>query len=188
MDVDVVLLTGLDRFGGVLEHLTPENAEAPSPCNGWTARAVAGHVLTVLDSASVTLRGESFDWGAAPDPAEAGGDDPHRLFFERANAAREALNEASLEEKVDTPMGPMSIGQRLSFPAMDLHLHAWDLGRALGVDVEIPDDVAAFVHQVIDPLPESMTRSEGVFGPPVDPPADATHTEVLMSWTGRQVR
>jgi uncharacterized protein (TIGR03086 family) len=188
MDVNAVLLTGLDRFGGVLEHLTPENEDAPSPCEGWTARGVVGHLLTVLDSATVTLRGESFDWGAAPDPATVGADDPKGVFGERAEAARRALSEAPLDAKVETPMGQMTIGQRLSFPAMDLHLHAWDLGRALGVDVELPDEVAAFVHAVLDPLPESMTRSAGVFGPAVEPPADATPTEVLMAWTGRKVR
>ena len=188
MDVDVVLLTGLDRFGLVLEHLTPENQDAPSPCEEWTARAVAGHVLTVLDSATVTMRGESYDWGSAPDPAAVGGDDPHSLFLERANAARAALAEGTLDHKVETPMGEMTIGQRLSFPAMDLHLHAWDLGRALGIAVEIPVEVSDFVHAVIDPLPDAMKRSEGVFGPEVEPPADATPTEVLMAWTGRQVR
>jgi uncharacterized protein (TIGR03086 family) len=188
MDVDAVLLTGLDRFGGVLEHLTAENEDAPSPCDQWTARGVVGHLLTVLDSAAVTLRGDSFDWGAAPDPETVGGDDPKALFRERAEAARAALSEASLDEKVETPVGQMTIGQRLSFPAMDLHLHAWDLGKALGVEVVIPDEVAAFVHSVLDPLPESMTRSEGVFGPAVQPPAGATPTEVLMAWTGRKAR
>jgi uncharacterized protein (TIGR03086 family) len=188
MDVDVVLLTGLDRFGGVLDHLTAENGDAPSPCNGWSARAVAGHVLTVLDSAAVTLRGEGYDWGAAPDAHAVGSGDPHGLFRERADAARAALAEAALDDKVETPLGQMTIGQRLSFPAMDLHLHAWDLGRALGVDVELPGEVAEFVHAVLDPLPSSMTRSEGVFGPALEPPADATPTEVLMAWTGREVR
>jgi trehalose 6-phosphate phosphatase len=188
MDVDEVLLTGLDRFGGVLEHLTDENASSPSPCNAWTARGVTGHVLTVLDSAAWTLRGESFDWGSTPDPTEVGGDDPHGTFKARAEAARAALATASLDEKVETPMGEMTIGQRLSFPAMDLHLHAWDLGRALGVDVELPPEIGDFVHAVLDPLPESMTRSDGVFGAPIEPPADATPTEVLMAWTGREVR
>jgi uncharacterized protein (TIGR03086 family) len=187
MDVDVVLLTGLDRFGAVLEHLTAENAGARSPCRDWTAQAVAGHVLTVLASAAVTLRGEDFDWSSNPDPEEVGRD-AHALFLERSNAARAGLAEASLDQKVETPMGEMTIGQRLSFPAMDLHLHAWDLGRALGVPVEIPEEVADFVHAVIDPLPTSMSRTEGAFGPEQEPPADATPTERLMAWTGRQVR
>ena len=187
MDVDEVLLTGLDRFQGVLQNLTPENGTLESPCNQWDARSVAGHMLTVLDSAAVTLRGENFDWGAAPEPHAVGGDDPLQVFIQRAAAARLALSEADLDDAVVTPMGAMTIGQRLSFPAMDLHLHAWDLGQAIGIGVTLPEEVAEFVHRVLDPLPESMTRSEGVFGPAVEPPADATSTQVLMAWTGRQV-
>ena len=142
----------------------------------------------MLDSAAVTLRGDSFDWGAAPDPETVGGDDPKALFRERAEAARAALSEASLDEKVETPVGQMTIGQRLSFPAMDLHLHAWDLGRTIGVDVEVPEEIAQFVHEAIDPIPDEQVRSEGVFGPEVAAPDDATPTERLMAWTGREVR
>ena len=188
MDVDEVLLTGLDRFHGVLTNLTEENGTLPSPCKEWTAQEVAGHVLTVLDSAVTTLKGESYDWGAAPEPAQVAATDPLGTFVGRAAAARLALGTASLDQVVETPMGEMTIGQRLSFPAMDLHLHAWDLGRALGITVEVPVEVAAFVHAVIDPLPDAMKRSEGVFGPELAAPAGATPTEALMSWTGRQVR
>ena len=121
MNVDEVLLTGLDRFGGVRKHLTPENADAKSPCNAWTARGVAGHVLTVLDSAAVTLRGENYDWSSAPDPTEVGGDDQHSLFLERANAARAALVGTALDTPVETPMGEMTIGQRLSLCSPQAH-------------------------------------------------------------------
>ena len=43
-------------------------------------------------------------------------------------------------------------------------------------------------RNVEDHLPEEMKRSAGVFGPELEPPADATVTEALMAWTGRQVR
>ena len=188
MDVDAVLLSGLETFGSVLAQVKPDDWERLSPCAGWDARAVSGHVLTVLDSAATTLRGESFDWSKSPDPRTVPGDDPLQVFEARSRSAREALEQADLDAVVDTPIGAMAIAQRLAFPAMDLHLHAWDLGRAIGVEVEIPDAVAAFVHSALDPLPESMMRSEGVFGPEVAAPADATTTEALMAWLGRESR
>ena len=188
MDVDEVLLTGLDRFAGVLDQAGPDSWDRPSPCAGWDARAVTGHVITVLDSAATVMRGGDFDWSQAGDPRAAAGDDPAAAFRQRAAEARAALQGADLDHAMQTPMGSMTVGQRLSFPAMDLHLHAWDLGRTIGVDVEIPEGVAAFVRAVLDPLPAEMTRSEGVFGPELPAPSNATTTEALMAWAGRQPR
>lgn len=188
MDVDTVLLTGLDRFSSVIEKVGPDDWDKQSPCAEWTARALTGHVLTVLDSATTVLRGGDFDWGAVPGPAEVAGDDPAAAFRERSAAARSALEGAQLDKVMETPMGPMPISGRLAFPAMDLHLHAWDLGRTIGVGVEIPEDVADFAHAAIDPLPADRVRSAAVFGPEVPAPADATPTETLVAWTGRQPR
>lgn len=188
MDVDAVLRSGLDTFGSVIEQVTPEDWDRPSPCAGWTARALTGHVLTGLDMATTVMRGGDFDWSSVGDPNAVAGDDPLDRFRERETAARTALSEADLDEVMETPMGPMSAGQRVAFSAIDLHLHAWDLGRTIGGDVEIPDDVAQFVHATLDPMPAEMVRSNRVFGPEVPAPADATPTEALMAWTGRHPR
>lgn len=188
MDVDVVLLTGLDTFGAVLDKVGPDDWDRPSPCQGWTARALTGHLLTVLDSATTTMRGGSFDWGGVAGPETVAGADPLGSYLKRMADARAALLDADLDNVMETPMGPMPVRKRLAFPAMDLHLHAWDLGRTIGSDIELPDEVAGFVHATLDPMPEDRMRSPGVFGPVVAAPADATTTEALMAWTGREPR
>jgi len=188
MEVDVVLLTGLDTFGGVLERVTAADWDRPSPCEGWTARALTGHVLTVLDNGVTMMGGGEVDWSAAADPFTAAGDDPLAAFQERSAAARTALEAADLDVVTETPVGAMPLRKRLAFPAMDLHLHAWDLGRTVDHPVEISDEIAQFVHAALDPMPAEMMRSDGVFGPEVPAPADATPTEALMAWTGRQPR
>jgi uncharacterized protein (TIGR03086 family) len=188
MDVGVVLLTGLDNFGDVLEHVGPDDWNRPSPCAAWNARALTGHVLTVLDSATTVMRGGTFDWGSVGDPSAVAGDDPLAAYRQRRAAARAALQATGLDEVMETPMGPMAVRKRVAFPALDLHLHAWDLGRTINVAVEISDDVARFAHAAIDPMPAEMVRSDAVFGAEVSAPADATTTEALMAWAGRQPR
>lgn len=188
MDVEVVLLTGLDTFGGVLERVSQDDWDRPSPCEGWTARALTGHVLTVLDNGIIMMTGGDVDWSAAADPLTVAGGDPLTAFEQRAAAARTALEGADFDVVTETPVGGMPLRKRLAFPAMDLHLHAWDLGRTIGNPVEISGDVAEFVHASLDPMPPEMMRSDGVFGPEVPAPADATGTEALMAWTGRQPR
>jgi uncharacterized protein (TIGR03086 family) len=187
MDVEKVFLTGLDRFDGVLQEVTAEDWDRPTPCAKWSTRELVGHVLHDLGNASAVLRGEALDM-STPDLAELAGSDPVGAFREHEADARAALQQADLDAVMDTPMGPMPLRKRLAFPAMDLHLHAWDLGRAIGVAVELPEEIAQFTHEAIDPLPEDQVRSERVFGPEVPAPSDATPTERLMAWSGRAVR
>jgi uncharacterized protein (TIGR03086 family) len=82
----------------------------------------------------------------------------------------------------------MPIGQRLAFPAMDTHLHAWDLSRAWGRPLELDPDVIAFARRSLSAVPDEMLRSPQTFGPALDPPADATPTESLMAFLGREPR
>lgn len=86
-------------------------------------------------------------------------------------------------------MGKRTVADRLAFPAIDLYVHAWDIGRAAGIAVEIPDDVIELAHHHIDPFPVEMVRGpKGSFGPEVAAPADATATEAFIAWTGREPR
>ncbi len=188
MDVDEVLSTGLDRFDGVLAQVAAQDWDRPSTCSDWTARELTGHVLGVLDSAVTLLQGGSPDWGRSADLSTVGGSDPVAAFRERADAARAALPTADLDTVMETPMGPLPTSQRLAFPAMDLHLHAWDLGRTIGVEVVLPQEISEFVHGVLDPMPEEMMRRDGVFAPEVLAPEDASTTEALIAWTGRDPR
>lgn len=188
MDVEKVFLTGLDRFDAVLREVKPEDWDRPSTCDKWSARQLVGHVLVIVGNATTVLRGGNVDHSAQPDLAAMAGDDP-RVGFGRLDAqARAALQQADLDVEMETPMGPMQVRKRLAFPALDLHLHSWDLGRTIGVQVEIPEDIAQFTREAIDPMPQDQVRSQGVFGPEVPAPSDATPTERLMAWTGRAVR
>lgn len=70
---------------------------------------------------------------------------------------------------------------------IDLYVHAWDLGAAAGIAVEIPASVIDYAHAYIDPLPSEMIRGANrAFGPQVHLPASATPTERFIAWTGRR--
>jgi hypothetical protein len=52
---------------------------------------------------------------------------------------------------LDSSVRRRPVGEGLSFPALDLFVHAWDLARSVGEDVEIEAGVIEFAHRVIDP-------------------------------------
>jgi uncharacterized protein (TIGR03086 family) len=180
---------GLDVFGGVAARLQAADWDRTTACEGWTALDVLGHLGTGIRFGISVLKGEEPTWPSFDRPAELVEGDPGAYWVETAEQARAALAGADLDREMDTPMGRRTVADRLAFPAIDLFVHAWDIGTPAGIDIEIPDDVIEFAHGYLDPLPAEMMRGpKGAFGPEVEPPAGATATERFVAWTGRQPR
>jgi uncharacterized protein (TIGR03086 family) len=186
---DVLFDRGLDVFGDVVGQVPADGWDRPSPCDGWTALDVFGHLSTSVRMGISVLRGEQPSWPQVDRPADLVSGDPVQVWQALAAECRSALDGADLDQEMDTPMGRSTIGQRLAFPAIDLYVHAWDIGQAADIPVTIPDDAIEFAHHYIDRLPPERVRGEGgAFGPEVDVPADATPTERFVAWTGRTPR
>ena len=186
---DVAFGRGLDVFDDVIDRVDDTVWSAPSPCEGWTALDVLGHLGSAIRFGVAAMRGEDFQWQEVDRPADLVDDEPRAYWALTAAQARVALVGVDLEAEVDTPMGTRTVGDRLAFPAVDLFVHAWDIGRSAGLRVEVPEDIIDFAHAFIDPIPTEMVRGgKGAFGPEVEPPADATPTEGFIAWTGRTPR
>src|SRR3954454_2284202 len=183
---DVVFLDGLDVFGDVAKELTPADWDRPSPCEGWTALDVLGHLGAAIGFGASLLRGEQATFPEAARPADLVTGEPTAYWSAVADSARDALEGADLDVEVDTPMGKRTIATRLAFPAIDLYVHAWDVGKAAGIPVEIPAAVIEFAHSYLDPIPAEVLRGEGKpFGPETTAPDDATPTKEFIAWRPR---
>ena len=186
---DIAFRNGLDVFGAVVGAVPTSTWDAPSPCAGWTARDVLGHLGSSVSFGVSILEGRTVEWPTVDRPADLVAGGPADYWTGIAASARTALGGADLGAVRDTPMGSRTVAQGLAFPAIDLYVHSWDIGRAAGIDVVIPEDVIGFAHAHLDPIPEDRMRGpDGSFGPAVDPPADATPTELFIAWTGRTPR
>ncbi len=188
---DVVFDDGLDAFTAVVEQLGPQDWARSSPCEGWTALDVLGHLGSSIQMGVSVLKGEEPTFPEADRPADLvdAGTPPADYWRSVAERARAALAGADLDLVMDTPMGRSTVADRLAFPAIDLYVHAWDIGRAAGIPVEVPADVIEFAHGHIDPIPQEKVRgAQGAFGPEVEAPPGATATEAFMAWTGRRPR
>ncbi|MCU1370610.1 MAG: hypothetical protein JWO77_1804 [Ilumatobacteraceae bacterium] len=185
-DSGTLFLDGLDFCGAVVDQLGAEDWDRPSPCEGWTALDVLGHLTTSLNMGLSLFAGEQPSWPEVDRPADLVEGDPAAAYAEVAARCRTAFGDADLTVEMDTPMGRRTVADRLAFPAVDLYVHAWDIGRTAGIDVEIPGDVIEFTHSYIDPLPAEAVRGpNGAFGPEADVPADASPTDRFVAWTGR---
>ena len=186
---DIAFRNGLDAFGAVVGAVPAPGWDAPSPCAGWTALDVLGHLGSSVSFGVSILEGRAVEWPTADRPGDLVVGEPADYWTGVAASARTAARRRRPRRRARTPTGPRTVAQGLAFPAIDLYVHAWDIGRAAGIDVVVPADVIEFSHDYLDPIPQERMRGpDGSFGPEVDPPADATPTEAFIAWTGRSPR
>lgn len=183
---DAAFISGLDFFTGAVDRVPDDGWDRRSPCVGWCALDVLGHVGFATEFGTMLLRGEPVDFAGAPDPPRAAViGNPAQWWGGLVGPAKEAVRGADLATVVDSPMGRRSIGEGLSFPAVDLFVHGWDLAHSVDVDVSIPARAMDFAHQIIDAIPEQHVRSARVFAAAIEMRADASPQVQFLAWAGR---
>jgi uncharacterized protein (TIGR03086 family) len=185
MQPDAAFLQGLDFFGRAVGQLSPADWERDSPCSGWRALDVLGHVGQATRFGTALLQGTRPDWSPVEPPGALVEGAPETWWTGLSGPAAAALSGVDLTQEVDSPAGRRSIGDGLSFPALDLYIHGWDVARSGGVDLVIPAEAIEFAHTVIDPVPEDRIRNGRVFAAARPTPPGATDSEAFLAWTGR---
>lgn len=177
---------GLTFFSNVVEQVADQDWQRPSPCDGWDARDVLGHVGAATQMGSRILRGDTFEFTRHDPPGSIVDGEPVTWWRAVAADADDAVaGDLDLGRVVESPMGPRTVGEGLSFPAVDLFVHGWDLATATGGTVTIPDEAIAFARLLFDHVPVETSRQPGVFAAEHAEPADASATEAFIAFTGR---
>jgi uncharacterized protein (TIGR03086 family) len=154
--------------------------DAPSPCEGWTARDVIAHVV---DSQREFLTGRGIDLGPAPDLAA----DPATALRTHADRVVAAIADPAVADAgYDGFFGPTTVGETLEqFYVWDLVPHRWDVARATGQDAGLTD---AELDRV-----EAGARSwgaalytDGICRPAVEVPEDAGREARVLALLGRR--
>ncbi len=167
-----------ERFAALVAAVPADRWSSPSPCEGWTALDVVRHVV---DSHGLFegLAGRPMELPEVdPDPLAA-----FRQVSEVVQADLEDSDRASVAW--DGYFGRTTFEEGIDrFLSLDLVVHGWDLARATGGDESVPDDVLDELEAAIAGYGEAA-RAPGVFGPPVEVPADADRLTRVLALTGR---
>ncbi|MDH2904406.1 MAG: maleylpyruvate isomerase N-terminal domain-containing protein [Actinomycetota bacterium] len=182
---DAIFVEGLDFFTSAVDRLDAPGWQLSSPCEGWVALDALGHVGAAVQFGTMLLTGGQPVWSPADPPGAVVEGEPRAWWAAIAEPARLAVAGVDLAQMVDSPMGRRTVGDGLSFPALDLFIHAWDLGKSVGAELVVPARVIDFTHHVIDPLPDAAVRNRGVFASAVLAPSDASESQEFIAWTGR---
>ena len=182
---DTAFLRGLDFFSEAVGGLGEADWQRASPCQGWRALDVLGHVGQATRFGTLLLQGVQPGWSPVEPPGDAVEGSPGPWWQGLADQARDAVTGVNISEVVDSPRGRRSIGEGLSFPALDLFVHGWDVGKSAGLDMVLPGEAVEFARSVLEPLPDAQVRNPRVFASEKTVPAGASDSRALIAWTGR---
>lgn len=154
----------------------------PSPCEGWTARDIVGH-LTEWIPAFFGSQGVEFP--LVP-PVQ---DDPAGAWETVQVTIAKALADPTMAAKrVETPFTTQSLAETVDMIVTgDVFTHTWDLARATGQDETLDADHLQRMIAAMGTMPDEVLRADGMFGPRIDVPGDADDQTRFLAYAGRRV-
>jgi uncharacterized protein (TIGR03086 family) len=163
----------------LLDAVPPAAWSSTSPCEGWTAADVVGHLI---DTQRDFLGRHGVDPGPAPDVAA----DPAAAW--RAHAARVAAalaDDAVPAREFDGFFGPTTVGATfVQFYVWDMLAHRWDVARAVGADAGLTDAELDRMEAGADSFGPAL-YTDGICRPAVEVPDDADRATRVLGRLGR---
>jgi uncharacterized protein (TIGR03086 family) len=172
---------------GVLDNVSTDQMDLPTPCVSWTVRDLVNHIVagppffaTTAETGVAPVRTET-DYTTGDFKAE---------FHQSAERAVKAFSaEGTMEKPMKLPFGELPGAVFVLIVSTDTFTHGWDLARATGQSTDLDPEVAATLYESVQFIPDEMRGRDGEkpFGPRVEAPASATAADRLAGFMGRPV-
>ncbi|NDU77826.1 TIGR03086 family protein [Actinomadura sp. DSM 109109] len=174
----------MDVFEAVLAAVPADRWLSPSPCEGWAAVDVAGHVtagLLVVEARAAGRRLPEDD----PGWRAVAGADPVASWRRTRARTMGALTPEALERTVQLALGlEMTLREWLEGYPLELLVHAWDLAQASGQSVVFDADLVGPALATAERMAPGG-RAAGMLGPEVAVPEGADDQARLLAVFGR---
>ncbi|MFA1550480.1 TIGR03086 family metal-binding protein [Actinomadura chokoriensis] len=174
----------LDLFEGLVAGVPGDGWDAPSPCEGWSARDVAGHVTAGQCLIRALAAGEP-ERDVGRDPARFVPGDVLMSWRTTRKECAAALTPDALRRPIPFGgLGELPLGDCLGAYILEPLVHAWDLARATGqpsrLDPDLVHHAFATAQVVAAPL-----RASGRLAAPLAAPRGADEQTRLLAFLGR---
>lgn len=207
-DASRAYVHALFGFDAVVRRVDPSRWDAPSPCEGWSARDVVDHVCLATAMVSGMAGGKPAaiaDGDGFPAPGAAGlvfaphlmelfrggaigDDDPVAVWDRYRDAAFDAVRDDDIRHQPSmSPWGHETIEAFLPMVTADAVIHTWDLATAAGLPHHIDPGLA--VMGLAEMQGEERDngknfRQRGVMSAAVDVAGDDA-VDALLAFSGR---
>ncbi|WP_405796267.1 TIGR03086 family metal-binding protein [Streptomyces sp. NBC_01506] len=174
----------------ILEHAEPADWARPTPCADWDLSALVSHMAGRHRGFAAAAAGGGADrrlWQPLPL-----GDDPLGAYRATVALVVESLAQPGVRERqfdlaeISTTR-PYPATVAVGFHFLDYTVHAWDVARALGLDWEPADDIAAAALAIALRVPDDERRlAPGApFRPARTPAGDGRPFARVLTTLGR---
>jgi uncharacterized protein (TIGR03086 family) len=176
-----------DGFDAVVAAVPADQWDTQSACAEWTVRDVAGHVIWGQHQMRAWATGAEYPERAgapgSPHPGTMTGEDPVATWRAARAASVPTLTPAALARPTSiTGIGEVPLAAVLPLVLTDTVVHTWDIGHALGMNVELDP---ALVTVAFDWARANIMRRPGFFGQELTPPEDAVEQTRMLAYVGR---
>lgn len=177
-----------ERYSRVAAGLTerveavPEGAWAnPSPCEGWVARDVVGHLVDWVPAFLRSYAGIELPAGPSVD------EDPAGAWSALRSSVQATLQDPDVAaRRFDSPAGRISVEDAVDqLITADVLVHTWDLARAVGLDEALDQEAVRRLVEGMEPH-DAALRASGHYGPRVEVGDGADEQTRLLAFLGRR--
>ncbi|WP_067488641.1 TIGR03086 family metal-binding protein [Actinomadura hibisca] len=174
----------LDLFERRVADVPPDGWDAPSPCAGWTALEVAGHVIGGQHLVLALATGEP-EPDVTADPARFCAGDPLTAWRAARKECAAALTPAALRRPIPFgALGDLPLGDYLGGYILEPLVHTWDLARATGQPARLDPDLVHHAFATAQVVAAAL-RGDGRLGTALRPPRGADEQTRLLAFLGR---
>jgi uncharacterized protein (TIGR03086 family) len=162
------LETALDGTGALVAAVSAEQWDLPTPCSDWTVRRLVNHLVGGNRLATRILRGERMppvDQLGRRGSEDQLGSDPANAFATSARELLAAIRAPGVLDSVHTlPAGTLPGPAVVHLRTVEALVHGWDLSRATGRALSVPDELAEqelrFSRDLLGRMPEERRPFE----------------------------
>ncbi|MDO8731170.1 MAG: TIGR03086 family metal-binding protein [Actinomycetota bacterium] len=152
------------EFRSRLAPISPDQWDDSTHLGDWTVRGLIDHVIGANRMSVVLLGGGSREDAIASMGASKADTDLLQAFDESTAAQRAAFSApGAFELVVPHPAGDIPGGRLFGFRLVDLTIHAWDLARATGGELELNPLIVSSLWETLSPTATHLVAT-GVFG------------------------
>jgi uncharacterized protein (TIGR03086 family) len=187
-----LLASAISYALGACVQVARREMTLPTPCTDWDLKALLAHLAASMADLESALRTGHLDPEpddpATPDPDDPtipalDGDDPVELLRDRAaNLLFACYAHHGPDQFVLVGDLPLPAEIVTCTGAVEIAVHGWDVRAARGRGAPIPPALATRMLRL---SPFLVTGREGLFGTPVQVPAQASPGDQLVAYLGR---
>jgi uncharacterized protein (TIGR03086 family) len=165
----------------VVRLVPPDHWDDPSPCEGWTARHVLGHVIAMQAYYTACIDGRPPTMDPMVDPDRHAGADPAQSWCGARDGVLEAIDRPQVLTSVVAALdGDQRVEDLIAMNVLDTTVHSWDLARACGVDDRLDPGLVRRSMLLTGRL-RRAARDAGAFAPAVRDHAPGEQAALLAA-------